>query len=115
MENKKITFSPFTSSDIYQPTEEQQQQLVATFPEHPQSTISTVLELTQGDMQRAGDMILSPPPLAALLQKLRYKISYERVQLIGHYAHRLRSVNIAKVVKTDVNICLCSPPVLTAG
>ena len=83
VDNRKITFSPpSTSFDIHQPTEEQQQQLVAMFPEHPSSTISTVLELTQGDMQRAADMILSPPTLAALLQKLRDKISYKRVQLI---------------------------------
>ena len=48
VDNRKITFSPpSTSSDIHQPTEEQQQQLVAMFPEHPSSTISTVLELMQ--------------------------------------------------------------------
>ena len=83
VKNRKTPFSlPSTSSGLHQPTDEQKQQLSAMFPEHPSSTISTGLELTQGDMQMGADMILSTPPLTTLLQKLKDKISCKRLQLI---------------------------------
>ena len=58
VKNRKIPFSlPSTSSGLHQPTDDQKQQLSAMFPEHPSLTISTALELTQGDMQMGAKMI----------------------------------------------------------
>ena len=45
------------------------------FTEHPSWNIYSVLELTQGDMQMAADMILWSPPLTTLLQKIRFLVN----------------------------------------
>ena len=71
-----------SESSSLHPDHHQEEQLAAMFPDHPRSTIGTVWELSHGDLQIAVDMVLSPPPLTTLLQKLKQKIRSERARIV---------------------------------